>query len=173
MKAVRDARVFASLILPWLAVSCGSIDDSYKTATSPEVLLRSILAHADEGDYDAVASLVYPLELAPGVTMPALVVAAMKSKPPTQYVGDFSYSGAALRVLLQEHMNDFRRPTEREALAMGLVEGGRLMDDSLLALTYADPNSFRILWRGKCRVVLLHSHGAYRLVFWEGLNSLL
>lgn len=173
MKAVRHAWKVACLVTAWLGASCIGTGHHYEKAGSPEALLRAILAYSEEGNYEAIASLVYPLQLPFGGTVPDYVVAGMRAAHPTSYVGDFSYSDEALRVLLQRHVSELRCPSEDEMRSMGVAKGRLLMDESLLALTNADPRNFLMFSRGPCRVVLLNKDGDCRLVFWEGLNSLL
>lgn len=167
-----DPRALTCFLVAWTAVSCSTVAESERRAKSPAALLRSILTYSEQGDHAAVARLVYPLEVVPGVSMPDCVVAGMK-KSPVGYCGDFSYSDAALRVLLERHMSEFHHPSEEEARRMGLADGGSLMDEGLRALVDADPRSLLLLDQGKCRVVLLRREGTYLLVFWEGLNDLL
>src|SRR4026209_1957976 len=79
---------------------------SAPVAESPGALLRSILDRAKAHDYEGVRPFVYPGSTPyRGITTQDAAVISMKESRGADYTGDFSYSDAALQLIIDQHLH--------------------------------------------------------------------
>ncbi len=144
-------------------------------ADTPEKALRAIYTHALAEDYEGVNLHVYqhkfPESAKPAKYSQGAVVHSMQEKQPTTHTGDFSYSHAAMKILLDQHMDKFTTKVPSNHLRS--VKEWGLLDAFLMEKTGGKPEHFQMLDHLGVHILMVRLDGEYKLVFWEGLNNLL
>ncbi len=97
----------------------------------------------------------------------------MKNDRGLGYTGDFSYSDAALRRVIDQHMHRFAPLTDMSSSWLKLASRGGLIDEELLRQTAGDPGRFHLFDYNGCHILLVQIDSNFKLVFWEGMNHLL
>ncbi len=139
-------------------------------ADTPEKLLRAILDCSRNRDYERVKRHIYPMKVYPNLTTQDAAIMYMKEGR-LSHMGDFSYSDAAMEIILNSHLQRFT--SHMDASWLRPVSKGGLIDDELRRTTAGDPRHFLFLDHQGCHILLVQLEGEFKLLFWEGMNFLL
>jgi len=148
-------------------VSCAQ--DPGPSTPTPKRLFEAIEACAAEGRYEELGRLVIGLSHEGEESARAAVENIRTEAYPSN--GDFAFSRAGLRALIDRHLDGFTPVDAKTRERMARAPGYAACEELQHALA-RDPDGVQILAVRGVHVVIARIDGNYRLLFWEHLPRL-
>ena len=159
-------RLLILLLLIGIA-GCGSDAQKAQEENTPAGLFKKIYALAQEEDYEKLQECIFPHS---EQDLPDMMLQGIKEQKGR---GDAAYSHKALKLLIDNHLDELEPATGR-ALEYCVREGNGGFGEDKRVATIANtrPQDITVFHFERVAILIIKFEGEHKLLFWENLTNL-